>query len=419
MFGIRNSVIIKNSCLALVLIGNVVGMYMNQYVSMSSWSNIVMIVAILGLINWGNLLGGKFPLFNPKMKLILFFQIACIIYYYFFPAWGDASYSMYYSKYLYYHVFLIFMIFAVSSNDITIRINIDIFAVTTWILTTICSAFFLYSITHGMLFTMYADLDTLNVDWRDQILEPITMCNACSLNIIASLFLPKFKFSNIVVVTSILLDINLIVFTGKRTPLFVAFVAILFYFIKTKAYKSFFSSKGFSFFIVAIIAAVVVFSTNETLGDRALETLERFFNGIYDFLNGTQTSGESASARYEFRKWATDYINNDFTFLNYIFGGGYMVKFLDAPLLQAYLDEGIWGVCIYVWAIFLLPLKYIKNITTDNKLMFLGCLICCQQFTSLFAHNQYEFGTWVPAILLLFFESIVKSQANMMYEKKN
>ena len=108
----------------------------------------------------------------------------------------------------------------------------------------------------------------------------------------------------------------------------------------------------------------------------------------------------SAKIRYDNRQETINIIR-DFSFLNYIFGAGYMTKWIDNPLLQSYLDLGIYGFSMYFFYVVLKPL--ITIFKTRNKYILFGCLLCFYNvFSSISSGNPYSFLKWDPIIFLLF-----------------
>ena len=60
---------------------------------------------------------------------------------------------------------------------------------------------------------------------------------------------------------------------------------------------------------------------------------------------------------------------NDFKWYNYIFGGGYFLKWIDYPALQAYLDLGILGIFLFLLIVVFYPMRLILAKINDNSVI--------------------------------------------------
>ena len=67
--------------MSLILLGSPLGMYMNFFISQSSWSNIIMTLGVLLIIDYENLARFRFPSFSKMYITLIFYQIVCLFYY--------------------------------------------------------------------------------------------------------------------------------------------------------------------------------------------------------------------------------------------------------------------------------------------------------------------------------------------------
>ena len=236
----------------------------------------------------------------------------------------------------------------------------------------------------------------------DNILERFTMSSACLTNIICSLFLSrKARWVQIIAVLSIILDFYIITLIGKRTPLIISFVIVVSYLLKNRI------SFKLSYVVYAILIyfiVVYVFFRNSVVNVQLTSVIDNIGRGVEDMISGSETDDfGSAVARYEARVFAIDYIRFNFSPLNYIFGGGYMVKWLDIPILQAYLDMGIIGFFFYLYYVLLLPIiSIIKASATNVAIQFASFNAFYSIFSAFNSGNPYGYNKWIPIVVLVF-----------------
>ena len=145
----------------------------------------------------------------------------------------------------------------------------------------------------------------------------------------------------------------------------------------------------------------VILSQLPIVKDTVLGVFERTISGILDMLLGSSISGQAAVTRYSLRSWAIEYIVNEFGVLNYVFGAGYMTRWLDAPLLQSYLDLGLIGFGLYLYIVILKPLKIIFSPLEKVSLVFWTSGLCVYNIlSSMNSGIPYTHVRWIPLVLL-------------------
>lgn len=80
-----------------------------------------------------------------------------------------------------------------------------------------------------------------------------------------------------------------------------------------------------------------------------------------------------------------------------------MVKWLDIPILQAYLDMGIIGFFFYLYYVLLLPIiSIIKASATNVAIQFASFNAFYSIFSAFNSGNPYGYNKWIPIVVLVF-----------------
>ena len=402
--------------LAIIIIGAPLGMYMNYFISNSSWSNILMLMGVLLIVSYRNLFEFKFPSYSKAFLGVIVFHLICFL-------------SMQFTenfRYIHLHFFALALMIALMSTRINKLLNIDLIVRTVWILSLICSFLFLFCIITGIyaaqMRSLFAYQDGTN------ILEPITMANVCSMNIISSFLVrARNNWEKYVIATAIILDFYCIFHTGKRSFFFIGFMSLFFYIWKYKLWSKIISLNGVMFIIALVVGVSIVFFQNKEINEMATRMWERFINGINDMVTGSDTSGGSAVARYEQRQMIVDYISTNFQWYNYLFGSGYFTFWSDLPYLQCYLDFGIYGFCTFMYYVFFLPLKTLWKVSTKNYMLICAAFICMPSTLQVFnSMHPYNYSNWTQVGFLLFvmanqkrITKLLKNSKKTIYGRKN
>jgi hypothetical protein len=193
---------------------------------------------------------------------------------------------------------------------------------------------------------------------------------------------------------------------GKRTPIAVSAIAVLLYFYKIGIIKD--RLKYFAFFVVLI--AALSFNIN-SIQVALNEFWNNFYKGVFNILGNTEVRDTSGSAilRYEARQWAYDYITSKFNFFNYIFGAGYMTRWLDNSILQAYLDMGIIGFIFYIRLVIVFPVKIMSNKNINLIVLFAAFFCLYHILCATSSGNPYLYINFTSIVLLAFCNNLQKT----------
>ncbi|MBD5505611.1 MAG: hypothetical protein HDR09_18195 [Lachnospiraceae bacterium] len=376
--------------LAIIVIGAGLGMYLNFYFGNIGWNNFLMLFALIFIPNWKNLLSNKLYTFPNTIKFILFFQLFVIIY----MILANAAKI----DYVYTFFTIIFIVGLSSSKPGTVRWERVIYF--SWILGWICLILCIRTIITGAYFIEYAH--SHDGSGYESILVDLTMAGnlinfiACCLYFIKTSNRIKVKFS----ILGIFLSLLLIFILGKRTPLILAIILIILYIYRFNP-PSRYIKKSTLYFFIGIILGIFILFQIPVVHEMFFDIMKRTISGVLDLLNGTSNSGMAAVERYYLRNWAFNYIDNRFYMFNYVLGAGYMTKWLDAPLLQAFLDLGIIGFLFYLYLVIIKPLKIIFSPLDRNPIIFWGTSLCLYNILSAMnSGHPYSHLKWIPIIIL-------------------
>ncbi len=388
--------IIKGLGLSLCFLGTSLGMFLNFFGNLSGMTTVLVIIGLLLLTSYRSIICHGLSSLSIGIALIVLFHLICIA----LILVGRSQMSSYIlNKNLTFHIFTLGFCIALTSNVLRNTKTFDIFISCLWIVSLVCTFLSFYSLIDGFYLNF---VDNNSFRSSSKILESLTMGNALQINVLCSLFVMNGgKMKKFIAISSLLLDIIVLLMLGKRTPIFISIMIMVFYYGKKYSIKQIFSPHNFIILIIIVALALIVFLNNHFLGELMRKFFQNFYSGINDMLFGTKMDlTGSAKIRYDNRQETINIIR-DFSFLNYIFGAGYMTKWIDNPLLQSYLDLGIYGFSMYFFYVVLKPL--ITIFKTRNKYILFGCLLCFYNvFSSISSGNPYSFLKWDPIIFLLF-----------------
>lgn len=203
----------------------------------------------------------------------------------------------------------------------------------------------------------------------------------------------------------------LVLTSGKRTVTILFFLYIILWAynkytwneIKKKLYMII---PSVIFFIIVIIALSKL-SFISTFFD-SFE--ERFVNGVNIIFGGaTYVYEDSASTRLYMRAKFYDIISSpEYSFLNMLFGKGWMTLYMDCPLLQSYLDMGIIGFLLFIYNYIIRILKnLIKDRRNMNPLYLYGCMIALNPLVCVYhAGIPYSQNYLIPVAIMILFKNI-------------
>lgn len=403
---------------SLVACGVPYGMYFNflypNGLGGIRWSPVFMALSVILLINWNNLIKFHFPSFSKVFGFLIGFQMIMMFY-------GTFSSNMT-DQYLTFHLYI--MALCISISTVSDFSKFDYFPETLFLITIPLSIMGVFYMATGMMVGDDAYLSKMYDD--DYALEPFTASFGMLINMMSVLCIKsKNIIYKILLIISFAAGIYFILFTSKRTPLLVFFVSLLiFMYLQNK-----FDKKSIGRLVVYAMGGIMVIILLSifvpTIGDQATMVLNNFTSGFRNLIGDTTVSDDSGSAiaRLENRRWAYNYINSSFTSINWIFGGGYMVRWLDNPILESYLDMGIIGFGFYLTLIVFFPIRILFKKIKDNNVM-LSLMISSYAIVSIFnSGNPYQYIKYTPIVLLSFFVTSyyrsIKSNCSINSNKSN
>ncbi|MBD5584536.1 MAG: hypothetical protein HDQ88_05595 [Clostridia bacterium] len=270
-----------------------------------------------------------------------------------------------------------------------------------WIFSWICLVFCGISLGTGAYFIEFAKMHD-GTGYQSILLDLTMAGNLYTLVVCSIFYLNHGKSKQTIAMIGIILSLIFIIILGKRTPLLVSICLIILYILKFHGFTGKIKKSIVCYVGILLIILMILVVKIQGLSEQIGLVWEHSIGGVLDMINGTSTTGAAAVARYKFRQWAYMYIENNFTPFNYIFGAGFMTKWLDAPLLQAYLDMGIIGFCFYFYYVIVKPLRITFSKLSKNSLVFWGCALNFYNILSAFNSGiPYGHVRWIPLIGLL------------------
>ena len=389
--------------IALIITGGALGMYLNFFMGNYGWNNILMMFSIIFLPNWNKLLSLKLPFYNINYIILFLFQLLCLFCLSICVLPADLSKSQLYI----FHLFIIGVLISFMSlrqKDIDFKSIINY----SWGFTSICSLCCFICCITGIYAIEYAH--THSGTGYNSILSPLTMSGACSTNIICCLFLhPRKKWLNIIKFIIFFVSIASLFMVDKRTPLVITILILVAYFWRASKFNLKIR-KSYIVYTIIFIAILLLLLSNPIINEAVLNLFTHTIDGIKDMLFGTSKSGDAAVARFEARQWAFNFIDNEFSFINYILGYGYMTRWLDIPLLQSFLDLGIIGFVIYLCYVVLYPIVILFSKYSRNPFVLFVCFLNFHTvFSSLNSGHPYYHTKWWPVIFLIFVVQMQKT----------
>lgn len=278
-----------------------------------------------------------------------------------------------------------------------------------WILSWICLIFCDICFIFGIYY--YEDaLSHAGVGY-DTILQNLTMAgNLCTMVVCSLYFLNRGRITKLIAVVGIITSMISIILLGKRTPLLVSILTIIIYFFRFHPLTRKVRIKTIWAILGTTVIVISIFATSD-IGTMFSEVWDRTIEGIKDMFSGSSNSGQAAVARYDFREWAYNYISEKFTPLNYIFGAGFMTKWLDNPVMQAYLDMGIIGLVYYCYLVIIKPTVITFSRISSNRIVFWACSLNFYNiFSAINSGHPYSHVRWIPLIVLICSIRYVKNE---------
>lgn len=399
MFTLEGSLkgIISALGLALVICSIPISMYVKVFFGFMNLNTYLILLGLVLLFPYRNV-GNKS--LSQMMIFCIMFSVIAIIYMYL----GNYEDSMHYVYNTL--VIIIGLSLGLSWYETDFKIGDAIKII--WIISAFCSIITLYVLQTGM-FGMYAIDNSAARNENDVLIfDLLTAAGCCRTNLLASLYILSKealkKKTLLLIILFIILDFYLVLFTQKRTPLIVAVFILFFFILKGGISLSSENKNIIRYFVAAAFVGVILLFMSNTTSEYIANMIDGIYYGVYDMINGTDSTeaANSATIRYMARQDAWSTISG-FSLFEYVFGKGYMTQWIDAPILQSYLDMGIMGLVFFGFFILYLPFKvlFLEKYHTPELLWAAlnasyGMIAC---FNS---GHPYGHARWIPICILIY-----------------
>ncbi|MBQ0126566.1 MAG: hypothetical protein KBS80_01080 [Bacteroidales bacterium] len=364
--------------IALTLCGVPLAMYLNQFVPSVPWTPAFMIMSVLLMVHWQNLFNLRFPSYNKWFLAIFLFQLIMIVY-------GILSENMT-TQYLTFHLFIIADVFAMTTFPRSRSYDRLPFVV------------FLVSLPCVILGILVCQLQMVTGDIAYEMrklndsyaIEAFTVALGALTNMFSALCIINMKHARgkiwkVLSLFGLLGGFYVLLECSKRTPILV-FVLGCLYFIyafnrtsRKKRRKGLKVSKKFFFSSLAVICGLLVaYFAVPYVNDKVNTLAYNIYAGVMNMFGNTSVRDETGSAieRFDNRKAAYDIIESQFSMGNYLFGKGYLTRWIDNPLLESYLDMGLIGAFFYFILVVVFPLRvmFIRRCSLPQVLATMMCI---------------------------------------------
>lgn len=382
---------------SLSLSGVTLGMYVNQLLSTGGGvgSPLLMFMSFVLLTNWKRLVSMKSNVFHTPLIWLIVFQCVMILY----GVMSNEGNMT--SQYLSFHLYIIAICLAYGSHtsyDFIYKIPRALFY-----LSLIAAFLGAYFCSLGMV--SGEDAYTLRNQDDNYVLEMFTVANGALLNWFSGLtFNKKNILEKILFAVALALDLYIVVTCTKRTPMVVMIAGTALYLYKNGLLTRAVFFKQAKYVLLAIVAIVYAYNSFPSFQEGIDSLFTRLYDGVGVLVGaeGTQHIEDSAQSRVALRELAYQYVTTQFGFFNFIFGYGYLTAWLDAPLIEAYLDMGIIGFIAYFYFVIKVPITCMlkRNI---SKVGLMAIMFSLYTLMSAFnSGNPYAYIKYTGACMLLF-----------------
>lgn len=379
--------------IALAATGVPIGMYLNQFVPIVKWAPIVFVVSILMIIKWKNLFLIKFISKNKVFNIIILFQLIMLLY-------GFNSDTMTLQN-LSFHLYVLAL--CISLMTLPKHIQMESLPLYVYIMSLPC--IFAGVLVCQLHWVSGAEAWILRTHSDSFYIEPFSVASGAMINMFAALcILNKNFFIKIFSMSSLLTGFYILFECDKRTPIVVFVIGMMYFLYCKKVISINLMSKGVRYFFILILIFIIAYITIPYVTNRVDTVFDNIISGIANILGDTSTSDRTGSGiiRYERRLKVYDYINRNFTLVEYILGGGYFIMWVDNPLLESYLDMGVIGVVMYFLVIIYYPFKIIKKRINNDTIILFGCVSLYAMLSIFNSGVPYMAIKYVPVCILAF-----------------
>lgn len=193
--------------------------------------------------------------------------------------------------------------------------------------------------------------------------------------------------------------------SGRRSTavyVLIIFILHIFYYGKSEKRTQINSKKILKF--VCIVGASIAFlwAISNIITDFS-EMVNHYYLSIKNAITTItrqSTADPAALVRNELYSVSFHLLLEETSLYQYIFGRGYMYKYLDFPILQAIIDMGLLFGTYYIIIQFVLPLKYLKKRNGNVAEQFFKYFVLLFIFDNFFAGIPYGYGKFIPLIFL-------------------
>lgn len=396
---LNNFVQLKNAFgLVLALIGVQFGTALRNIFPSINLVNVFMVLSVFLIIDYNKLFFCKLDykkmfFASPFVIILLFFLIGSIL---------SNDY-----EYIFYHFYLIALLFAVGTNSSLLENKY--FIPTFSIVGSIIILVVFYQATYGFTdFSIQKSYTGTGKLWLSEGGDPITIPRSIVYSSFAIMsFTPRKKTNKITVMPSIckllfmiLALFDLFAFSNRSSIVF--FMLGIGYFLMTNYLRIKQKKKSLlCFFLLAIVVLLSIFFINYK------STINSLFSSVSSAIKsliGFNDSDASGLTRYNIRSNILLYTNNNLTIINLLFGFGYCFEYLDFPALQIFIDCGIIIGSIYVYVLMVKPfsfsLKSLSNKTITSEVKIMSMIFITTLFDQFYCGEPYYVFLWTPAIIL-------------------
>lgn len=325
-------------------------------------------------------------LFNKTFKYLLYFQL--IMLFYFFFAFNEEEIH-FWNKNLSFHLYIISLILVQSRTrslkDRNFLPVLFIYSSSLSVISAICH------------YTGLIELDrTLNQE--DAVLEVFT-CNIASfISVITCLLLMKKKslIITILILLMIFVDFYVIMMSAKRSYYVSVLLVGLVYLYKIKKLKQ-------GLLITSVLYIIMVALIPE-IREMTITMIDRTIEGVTTVYIDKKSTivdwDDSASVRSWSQRMAIIKLEN-FSVINYIFGGGYLFHFFDNPLGESYIDMGIIGLCFYIYLIVIVPIHFFTKVNNVDKKELFCFFVALMNICIILVNNDpYTYLNYTPLCMI-------------------
>lgn len=385
--------------LSMILVAIPIGMYAKIFWGFMSLNIVFYSIGSSLLLPYKKLFRTSF---SEKMLSCMLFSILALLYI-FLGGYEEKIHIVY-------NLIVVLTCFSLGYSSYAEDINIELSIIYLWLFSALCSVCAFVTFNIG-LFNHAIEYEDFTERYETEVLifDLLTVASSCISNLVASLYIiqknmGKSRFLLIAAVIFICLDIYIVFITQKRTPIIVLVFVLLFFSYKNRWFNfRLFGRNIFVFFLIVVVGYNI---TNVYVDPYEFwpSLYNSIINGLRDMLFGTNSLDitNSASIRYYARQQAWNMIY-DFSIQEFFLGKGYMTMWIDAPLLQSFLDMGVVGFLLYFYYSIITPFNILRKKEVVYPELMWAVLSTSYGMIACF-NSGYPYGhtKWLPICVLVF-----------------